>query len=117
MPIPTIGNVEITLIKDMLLEPAMVFLIFIMCGLCGLMTGKMQSDKAKANMPGSDPMMLNETLFDWFLDYSYGVAGGILGIPILLGLGWPMFWLPAFGFAGRVLLIKIGNKAEKSIPE
>lgn len=115
MTVPTPGNVDITIITDILLEPSMFFLIFIICGICGLITGKIQSDRAKAKTPDSDPLMANESLFDWSIDYGCGVVGGIIGLAIILSTGLPILLLPGFGFAGRVLLIKIGKKAESTI--
>lgn len=115
MAVPIPGMVDITIIQDILLEPSMIFLIFVACGAAGLMTGKIQSDQAKAKLPGSDPTMENVTVFDWLMDYGYGVLGGILGLTIVIPLGLPVPIIIGFGFIGRIVLIKVGERAKSII--
>jgi len=113
--IPQIGNVDITIVYEILSEPA-IRILLAMCMLAGLLAGKQESDDAK-NGKG-DPIMENVTIFDWLMDAGYGLVGGFIGLAILFMTPVvPIFVLPSFGYAGRKLLIAWGRKAETAIPQ
>lgn len=113
--IPAIGNVDVTIVYEILMEPAIIILLMF-CALAGLLAGKQESDDAK-NGKG-DPIMENVTIFDWLMDAGYGVIGGLIGIGVLFMMPVvPIFVLPSFGYAGRKLLIAWGRKAESTSPQ
>lgn len=115
--IPQIGNIDITIVYEILTEPAILILLAF-CGIAGLLAGKQESDDALNGKPGSDPVMANVTISDWLMDTGYGFVGGIIGIGILFMTPVvPIFILPAFGYAGRKLLIAWGRKAEQQVPQ
>lgn len=77
----------------------------------GLLAGKKESDDAKAGI--GEKSRENVTLLDWAEDAGYGFIGGLIGLAIIQMIpGTPDLLLPTFGYAGRKLLMKWGEKAE-----
>lgn len=113
-PIPSLENLDMSLAFELITNPAIIVLMF-GCIAAGLLAGKQESDGAKAGkieFLGKE----NVTLYDWAEDAGYGLLGGMLGLAtIQLMPAFPLLALPAFGYAGRKLLINYGKKAEGSI--
>jgi hypothetical protein len=82
----------------------------------GMLRGKMENDQAVAGNPQFAGMQ-NTGMKDWIEDAGMGLIGGVLGLGLILFIfpNIPIFFLPGFGYAGRMLLIKVGKTAEGTI--
>lgn len=91
-------------------------LLLVASTIAGLLAGKKESDDAKSGT--GDPTRENINWIDWGEDAGYGLIGGLLGLATMqIVPGIPTLILPAFGYAGRKLLINWGKKAEKTSEE
>ena len=114
VPIPSLENLDMSLALEFLANPGILALLA-GCIVAGLLAGKRESDAAKTGNPEYRGME-NLTLYDWLEDAGYGLLGGMLGLAtIQLMPAFPLLSLPAFGYAGRKILINYGRKAEGSI--
>jgi len=113
-PIPTLQNLDMSLAFELLTNPG-ILLLLVGCIVAGMIRGKMESDSARAGDPEYKGRE-NLTLYDWIEDGAYGLLGGMLGLAtIQIMPAFPLLALPAFGYAGRKILINYGKKAEGSV--
>lgn len=98
-------------------DPLLYYIILLAAStLAGLLRGSMESDEAKNGNPEFKGME-NLTVWDWTKDAGYGLVGGFIGLATMQAVPIPTLFLPAFGFAGRKILINWGKKAEKTSEE
>lgn len=114
MSIPSLVDLDMSLAYELITNPGILVLLF-GCIVAGLLAGKQESDAAKAG----DQLFIgkeNHTLYDWAEDAGYGLLGGMIGLATIQMMpAFPLLALPAFGYAGRKLLINWGKKAESII--
>lgn len=113
MIIPGVMTVEV-----LIGNPLVYMLILLsLAVIAGLLRGSMESDEAKTgnkDFAGKE----NESIWDWLVDAGYGLVGGAIGLGLMEVLPLPeLVFIPAFGFAGRIVLINYGKKAEKTSEE
>ncbi len=116
--IPELPNVDViylaqTFIDSMFGSVWLFFFLLLFSAGMGMLRGKTEGD--------TDPKMKNLTKWDWIEDGGYGIFGGIMFIAFypILGRLIPEYisiWLmPLAGWLGRLILIKVGTKAEETI--
>jgi len=117
MPVPELPTIDViylaqTFIDSMFGSIWLFFFLILLSAGAGMLRGKTEGDE--------NPKMKNLTKWDWIEDGLYGALGGIffIGFYPLLSRIIPelsIWFMPAFGWAGRMILIKVGKKAEDTI--
>jgi len=99
---------------DLLLGPVGYILFALGTSIVGgLLRGKDESDKAKAGDPQYKNME-NDSIDDWLQDAGLGLAGGLFCLFVAMVTPGVEILAIFFGYAGRIILINIGKKAEES---
>lgn len=107
---PGIVNLELLLNNSLLYYG----ILMVVSMIAGILRGSMESNEAK-NGNVQYKGMENLSLFDWIQDAGYGLIGAFIFLgTIQLMAGIPLEFMPTFGYAGRVLLINWGKKAEQT---